>query len=185
MTKHLFNASEWLVDRHVEGGRGGSPVFHCGDATLTYEELQTAVWAAANGLRSIQVEAGDRILMIVDDEIAFPSTFLAGLRMGAIPVPVSTMLKPDELAFLANDAGAKVLVISNRYAGHLADIAAKSPSLQSVVLTGPATTDDLPILPKNLDLFQLSTFDDTDEADVAPTHSRGDRILVVHVRHHR
>jgi acyl-coenzyme A synthetase/AMP-(fatty) acid ligase len=92
-----FNAAAWLVDRHVETGRGQATAFRCGDQELTYEGLQRSVWSTANGFRSLGVTEGDRILMVVDDELAFPAVFLASLRIGAIPVPVSTMLRPEEL----------------------------------------------------------------------------------------
>jgi hypothetical protein len=116
-----FNASVWLVDRHVNEGRGAAVAFRCGDQELTYQELQRSVWVTANGLRSLGVREGERILMVVDDELGFPAFFLAGLRIGAVPVPVSTMLRPEELAVLAVDSGATVVVISDRYVSRGAD----------------------------------------------------------------
>ena len=70
---------------------------------MTYADLQLASWKVANGLLALGVGAGDRVLMVVGDEPAFPATFLAGLRIGAIPVPVSTMLRATEVAALVDD----------------------------------------------------------------------------------
>src|SRR5215469_18686338 len=95
-----FNAAAWLVDRHVAEGRGERVAYRCGDESLTYRGLQKLVWTTANGLRSLNVEPGDRVLMVVSDHLAFPATFLAGLLIGAVPVPVSTMLKASEVAVL-------------------------------------------------------------------------------------
>ena len=50
--------------------------------------------------------------MVVGDELAFPATFLAALRIGAVPVPVSTMLRAHEVAALVADSRAKVVVAS-------------------------------------------------------------------------
>jgi benzoate-CoA ligase family protein len=135
-----FNAAAWLVDRHVNDGRGRAVAFRCGDQELTYEALQRAVWATANGLLSIGVDAGDRVLMVLDDELAFPAVFLAGLHIGAVPVPVSTMLRAKDLAVLAADSAATTVVVSDRYAGCLRELAAASQSLRAAVLTGAGST---------------------------------------------
>jgi benzoate-CoA ligase family protein len=132
-----FNAAGWLVDRHVEAGRGNAVAFRCAEAELTYAKLQEATWAAARGLRSLGVGTGDGVLMIIDDELAFPVAFLAGLRIGAVPVPLSTMLRPGELADIAVDSGGRVLVCSDRYASGLATIVTAS-AVTDVVLTGAA-----------------------------------------------
>ena len=100
--------------------RASRVAYRCGEETQTYAELQRATWMAANGLRALGVEAGDRVLMVVGDELAFPATFLGALRIGAVPVPVSTMLLAHDVAALVADSGARVVVASGRYAGLLA-----------------------------------------------------------------
>jgi acyl-coenzyme A synthetase/AMP-(fatty) acid ligase len=45
-----FNAAWWLLDRHVEDGRGGRVAYRCGDQQMTYADLQRASWKVANGL---------------------------------------------------------------------------------------------------------------------------------------
>ena len=50
-----FNASEWLVDRHVEAGAGARVALLSGDATISYEELLDSIRAAAGGLRRLGV----------------------------------------------------------------------------------------------------------------------------------
>lgn len=170
-----FNASAWLVDRHVSSGRRESVAFRCRDRELSYQGLQLAVWATANGLLSIGVGSGDRILMVVDDEFAFPAFFLAGLRIGAIPVPVSTLLRADDLGVLAADSAASVVVLSNRYAAHLPELSVAMGSGGSAVLTGSgasgideATTDEA-AQAAGIAVHRWESFDDHREAPVAPT----------------
>jgi benzoate-CoA ligase family protein len=126
-----FNAAVWLVDRHVQNGQGEHVAFRCGEEIQTYAELQQATWMAANGLRALGVEAGDRVLMVVGDELAFPAAFLAALRIGAVAVPVSTMLLPHDVATLVEDSGTRVVVASGRYTGLLQEAA----MVGAVVLT--------------------------------------------------
>jgi benzoate-CoA ligase family protein len=131
-----FNASVWLVDRQIEAGRGGATAFRCGALEQTYDELARAVDRTANGLRTVGVGPGDRVLMVVNDELAFPALFLAGLRIGAVPVPVSTMLRADDLARLAADCGCEVVAVSDRYVAHLPAISAGAPALRAAVVVG-------------------------------------------------
>ncbi|MCU4186848.1 benzoate-CoA ligase family protein [Acidiferrimicrobium sp. IK] len=131
-----FNASVWLVDRHVEAGRGSAVAFRCGDEELTYDGLLAATVRAANGLLALGVGVGDRVLMVVDDELAFPVCLLAGLRIGAVPIPVSTMLRAGDVAALAVDSGAQTVILSGRYGGHLLELDG-APALTDAVVTGP------------------------------------------------
>ncbi|MGH9057309.1 MAG: benzoate-CoA ligase family protein [Acidimicrobiales bacterium] len=131
-----FNAAEWLVDRHLSGGQGGNVAFVCEDRRLDYDGLQASVWAAANGLAAIGVNPGDRVLMVVNDEEAFPAAFLGGLLIGAVPIPVSTMLRASDVAVLAADSECRAAVLSARYAGYLPEMAAAADGLRAAVVVG-------------------------------------------------
>ncbi|MGH8921338.1 MAG: AMP-binding protein, partial [Actinomycetes bacterium] len=164
-----FNAAQWLVDRHVAAGRGGAVAFHCGDEEVTYAGLQRSVWATGRGLQSLGVGPGDRVMMVVDDEPAFPATFLAGLRIGAIPIPVSTMLRPAELAVLAADSQARVVVLSDRYAACLAELMVGT-AVTDAVLTGPGSASGSGVVSAGaIAVHRWSAFDDATEPAAAAT----------------
>jgi benzoate-CoA ligase family protein len=160
-----FNAAWWLVDRHVSAGQGDRVAFRCGEETQTYAGLQRATWTIANGLRALGVAAGDRVLMVVGDELAFPATFLAGLRIGAVAVPVSTMLLAHDVAGLISDSEASVAVASGRYAGLLEE----ATDVRAVVLTEDSgRADGAPSLP-GVTMHRWEDFRDASEVDVEPT----------------
>jgi len=170
-----FNAAQWLVDRQVSAGAGGRIAFQCEDRSLTYAALQEATWAAANGLRSVGVAPGDRVLMLVADEEAFPAAFLGGLRLGAVPIPVSTMLRPAEVAALAVDSEAKAMVVSERYSSCVGQVAAAAPGLEAAIVvgqvaapTGAEASPDAP-RPTGVKAYSWSDFDDLTEPAGPPT----------------
>jgi benzoate-CoA ligase family protein len=142
-----FNAAAWLVDRHVEEGRGERTAVVCGDDRLTYAGLQRAVIDAARGLRALGLRSEERVLMVVNDEPGFLAAFLGALRLGAVPVPVSTMLRGPDLAALAADARARLVVVSPAFAGHLDAIAAAAADslLGAVVVGDPAVAGGLAV----------------------------------------
>ncbi|MGH9060108.1 MAG: benzoate-CoA ligase family protein, partial [Acidimicrobiales bacterium] len=108
-------------------------------------------------------------MMVVDDEPAFPATFLAGLRIGAIPIPVSTMLRPAELAVLAADSQARVVVLSDRYAACLAELMVGT-AVTDAVLTGPGSASGSGVVSAGaIAVHRWSAFDDATEPAAAAT----------------
>lgn len=81
-----------------------------GTATITFAELARKTDQFAQLLRSLGVKAGDRVLIRLPNSLEYPIAFLGAMKMGAISVPTSTLLTAEEVAYLAKDSGATVLV---------------------------------------------------------------------------
>jgi benzoate-CoA ligase family protein len=162
-----YNAAAWLLDRQLDAGRGHRTAYRIDGRTVSYEELQGEVWRVQNALRQLDVRRGERVALVLDDELAFPAWFLGSLRSGAVPVPLSTMLTADDLASIVGDSGAGTVVVSARYGGHLTALsgqAAGEPTelRHAVVIGKPETTGNLPV-------HAWSDLADRSEAPVAPT----------------
>ncbi len=111
----LFNAASYLLDRQL--AEHGSRVALTGaGGELTYAQLHDRVRRTANGLRGIGLQPEQRVLMCMADGPDFVTVFLAALRMGAVPVPVSTMLRAAEIAELLADSRARLLAVTREYA---------------------------------------------------------------------
>ena len=81
--------------------------------SLSYSELSTRTNRAANALRAIGVERGDRvgIFMPMCGEIVV--ALMACSKVGAVWVPIFSGFGPDAVAARLSDAGAKVLITAN------------------------------------------------------------------------
>ena len=116
----VFNAAEWLVTRHarVAPGRRALVAIDLDGAarTVTYGALQEAVVRCAAGLVASGVRPEERLLLCMGDSPELLTAFLAGLWIGAVPVPVSTMLKPADIAVLAGDSRARMVALSSEFA---------------------------------------------------------------------
>jgi benzoate-CoA ligase family protein len=115
MTKP-FNASEYLLDRHIARGEGSRLALTGVLGDTTYRELHDRVRRTAAGLRRTGVQPEHRLLMLMADGPDFVAVFLAALRIGAIPVPVSTTLRGDALAAVLRDSRARFLAVSDQLA---------------------------------------------------------------------
>ncbi len=144
--QELFNAAAWLVSRHARATpdrRAITAVDLDGSVrTLSYGELEAEVHRVAAALLASGVRPEERLLLCLGDSPELLTAFLAGLRIGAVPVPVSTMLKPKDIAVLARDSRARMLVVSGEFAA-LAPAVGGLPDLADVVVLSPDTLPEV------------------------------------------
>lgn len=81
-----------------------------GTSQITFAELSLQTNLFAQLLRNIKVALGDRVLIRLPNSLDYPIAFLGTMKRGAIAVPTSTLLTAEEVAYLAKDSAAKVLV---------------------------------------------------------------------------
>ena len=116
-----YNAAAWLVDRHVEAGDGES--HRLPRATASTRLRRAAARGVAGPARAcapLDVRRGERVALVVDDELAFPALFLGALRSGIVPVPLSTMLTGRRAGARSSATRAPAPPWSSqRYAGHV------------------------------------------------------------------
>ncbi len=130
----LFNASSYLVDRHVDEGRGDRWAVTGPAGTLSYAELAAQVRSLAAGLRELGIRPEERVVMVASDSPGLLAVILAVMRIGAVAVPVNTMLTGTELAELLQDTRARVAFVSGEFAAAAAAAAAAAPELRDVVV---------------------------------------------------
>lgn len=135
-----FNASVYLLDQHVERGDGDRLALTGPGGDLTYAQLHDRVVRTAAGLQAVGLLPEQRLMMFMADSPDFVTVFLAALRIGAVPVPVSTMLHSDGLAELLRDSRAAFLAVTADFAATVEKAVAQVPELAGV-LAG----DDTPI----------------------------------------
>ena len=82
--------------------------FIFGDTTLTYSDLDSAANRVANALTANGISPGDKVALTCPNLPYFPIIFFAILKAGAVVVPLSLLLKQDEIAYHLADSGAKV-----------------------------------------------------------------------------
>ncbi len=108
-----WNASEWLLDRHVRDGEGKrSALRSVNEPNLSYSDLLTRVESMAAGLRGRGISGGDRVVLALLDSPEFTISFLACLRIGAVAAPVNPLLPWRDLAVIVEDAEAPLVLIS-------------------------------------------------------------------------
>ena len=137
----LFNACEYLLDRRLAVGDGRKTALTGPAGEISYAQLHERVCRTAAGLRAAGLRPEQRVLMVMADSPHFVVLYLAAMRIGAIPVPVSTMLRPDGITDLLRDSRARFLAVTSEFAAAAESAAAVAPALDKVL--GEAEFDDL------------------------------------------
>jgi long-chain acyl-CoA synthetase len=77
------------------------------DTHLTYAQLNGAANQVANGLKALGIKRGDKVALNCLNLPYFPMVYFGILKTGAVVVPLSVLLKRDEVEYHLNDSEAK------------------------------------------------------------------------------
>ncbi len=94
----------------------------CGATRWSYRELHAASERLAAGLAARAIGRGDRVAVLARNSHGFVALRYALMRLGAVMVPINFMLQADDVAFILNHAGARMLACDSG----MADIARKA-----------------------------------------------------------
>jgi len=131
-----LNAATAFVDRHVDEGRGGEIAFFHDGGALTYAELLELVNRTGNALRDLGVRREQRVLCLLLDGPEFLAVFWGAIKIGAVPIPVNTMLRADDYLYFLDDSRAPVAVVSEALLPEAGPALARARSLEHVVVAG-------------------------------------------------
>jgi len=113
-----LNASANCIDRHLEKKGNKTAIIWVGDdpsdsKKITYKELHKNVCKAANGLRSIGIQKGDRVTIYLTmiPELAY--IMLACARIGAVHSIIFGGFSPDSIATRINDCESDYVVTAD------------------------------------------------------------------------
>ena len=113
-----LNASANCIDRHLEKKGNKTAIIWVGDdpsdsKKISYKELHKNVCKAANGLKSIGVQKGDRVTIYLTmiPELAY--IMLACARIGAVHSIIFGGFSPDSIATRINDCESDYVITAD------------------------------------------------------------------------
>ncbi len=138
-----FNAATYFIDRHVPEGRGEKIAIETGEVRVSYRQLWESVNRFGNALRQLGVRIEERVLLLLLDTPEFAFSFFGAIKIGAVPVPVNTLLKTSDYHYILNNSRARVAVVSEALYPQLQGWE-KLRYLQHVIVVGraPSATTD-------------------------------------------
>lgn len=134
MSQDTFNAADYFLDRNIRQGRGHKIAIYTEHRNYTYNDIQKMVNKTANGLLSLGIGIEDRVMILMLDVPQFWAIFWGTVKIGAIPIPINTMLTSDDYEFYLNDSRSRLLVISEELLPLVTQIKGDLPYLRDLVV---------------------------------------------------
>jgi benzoate-CoA ligase len=131
-----FNAATAFLDRHLAEWRGSKiAVYHEGN-TYTYAQIAELANRVGNGLLDLGLDMEQRVALLLLDSPQFPAAFFGAIKIGAVPVPMNTMLRPEDYIYMLNDSRARVLLVHAELWQNIQQILPQLSYLHHVIVIG-------------------------------------------------
>ncbi|MAG95457.1 MAG: benzoate-CoA ligase family protein [Alphaproteobacteria bacterium] len=137
-----YNAAVDFVDRHLTQGRGDKLAIIDDGGQYSYAEVAERVNRAGNMLRGLDVAMEQRVFLCLLDSIDFVACFFGAIKIGAVPVPVNTLLTTNDYEYMLGDSRAGVLVVSDVLLEKFAPLIDGQPQLEHVLVSGDGVAHD-------------------------------------------
>ena len=114
-----------------------------GKVAMSYADLADATRRFANGALALGILRGERIAVYLEKRFETVVALFGATAAGATAVPVNSALKPAQVAHILGDCGVRILVTSSERLRALLPVLAQCTELAAVVVTDPATDEEL------------------------------------------
>lgn len=126
--------------RHAVGVSGDRTVTTAmGDGryrSTSYRELGEQVGRLANALRGLGIRGDDRVGTFMWNNVEHLAVYLAAPSMGAVLHTLNIRLSPEQIAFIANEAEDKVIVVDVSLTALLAPVLPLLETVHTVIVVG-------------------------------------------------
>ena len=106
----------------------------CGEDRLTYAQFSDRAARLAGAIRALGVEPGDRVAFLSSNCHRLLEGYYGVPATGAVVLPLNIRLSPGELAYILNDAGAKILFIEGQFLPLLASFRSEISTVRRFIL---------------------------------------------------
>ncbi len=108
-----------------------------GYVPVTYGHLQSRIRHVATGLMRVGIKAGDRVALLMENIPEWAVADYAILSIGAVTVPLYCSYRPQDIAYVLRDSGARLAITScGKVVRHLLEAANSCPKLKAIHMMG-------------------------------------------------
>ncbi len=118
----------------------GKEAIVSGELRLTYKQFGERVFQWANLMRSLGVQKGDRVAILMPNSHRILEAFFGTAILGAILMPMNFRLVPDDFEYILNHGGAKVLIIEEELAPLIEPIRKNLKSIEQFIAANDHAT---------------------------------------------
>ena len=112
------------------------------DEPLSYGELHERCRRVAGGLRSLGVQPGDKVLIMLPNRLEIVLSWFGVTLLAAVEVPVNTAYETSWLAHEVNDCGAEIAIVDAEFLERFERISDDLEQLKTIVVVGDGADGD-------------------------------------------
>ncbi len=127
-----MNAAYFLLDKNAIERPNNIAIYYK-DKKITYAELHANVNRFGNVLKNLGVKKGDRFVCRMPNRPEAAVIFLAGVKIGAIPIPSFPLLRQSELEYIVNITDSVGIVSNSESLDDVKDIRKKCKTLKFLI----------------------------------------------------
>ncbi|HXW83343.1 MAG TPA: acyl--CoA ligase [Candidatus Binataceae bacterium] len=109
-------------------------------ARFTFADIAARSNQVANVLHTLGVKRGDAVLLLLPRTPYWQVCYIAALKLGALAIPCTSMLREKDLVYRANHSEAVAIIATRENATMVGDLRSHCPSLRHFLLTGSASS---------------------------------------------
>lgn len=106
----------------------------CGEQRFTYSDFADRVGRLAGAILAAGIKPGDRVAFLSGNCHRLLEAYYGVLEAGAVLLPLNIRLAPQELAFIINDSGARLLFLEKQFVQMVGDFRGGVPGVQRFIL---------------------------------------------------
>jgi len=133
-----YNAAADFVERNILEGRADRIALRCAGRSFTYGQTAELVNRTGNALRELGAEMETRVVLLLPDSPEFVASFFGAIKIGAVPVPLNTLLRAADYEYFLNDSRAKVAIAHQSLWPEVAKIRDRLGYLRHALIVGTA-----------------------------------------------
>jgi fatty-acyl-CoA synthase len=114
----------------------------CGEERFTYAQFAERVHRLAGALQKTSVQAGDRVAFLSTNCHRLLEAYYGVVEAGAVLLPLNIRSAAQELAFVLNDSGARVLFYQKRFVELVESLRSKLPTVAAFYILDGAKEED-------------------------------------------
>ncbi len=118
------------------GPDGGDP------RSFSFSDLAASSNRAARFLASLGIAKGDRVLVMLPRIPDWYDVVLGCIKLGAVPMPATTLLTPRDVAYRVNQSEASVAVVDGEGVAKVDQVAGECPSLRHRIVVADGVSGE-------------------------------------------
>ncbi len=143
-----YNIGADVIDKHADSHNRNKVALYWENfegisKKFTFWDMKNLTNKFGNILKKIGFKKGDRYLIRLPNIPEFHISFLGGIKIGAIPIPSSVILKGREIEYRINDSGSICIISTSQYIQDVNTIKNKCPNLQHIIIIDEALGNEL------------------------------------------